>query len=138
MNTQGEIEAVICEGTRLFEREYIGRGLKDTRAHLIADCIVVRLQVVLTAAEQHLVKTYPAEKGRDLLKQVRTHPIETVPGSRTRYLIPFNVNETANATPMRRRACYQIRLASTAPLFVVSSIPAAGFEPTPWFPRRRF
>jgi uncharacterized protein YbcI len=31
----------------------------------------------LTAAEQHLVKTLAAEKGRDLLKQVRTHLIET-------------------------------------------------------------
>ena len=28
-------------------------------------------------AEQHLVKSLPAEKGRDLLKQVRTHLIET-------------------------------------------------------------
>ena len=39
--------------------------------------MVVRLQCVLTAAEQHLVKSLPAEKGRDLLKQVRTHLIET-------------------------------------------------------------
>jgi uncharacterized protein YbcI len=31
----------------------------------------------LTPAEQHLVKSLPAEKGRDLLKQVRTHLIET-------------------------------------------------------------
>lgn len=31
----------------------------------------------LTAAEQYLVKSLPAEKGRDLLKQVRTHLIET-------------------------------------------------------------
>jgi uncharacterized protein YbcI len=31
----------------------------------------------LTAAEQHLVRTLPAEKGRDLLKQVRTQLIET-------------------------------------------------------------
>jgi uncharacterized protein YbcI len=37
---------------------------------------VVRLQGVLTAAEQHLVKSLSAEKGRDLLKQVRTHLIE--------------------------------------------------------------
>jgi uncharacterized protein YbcI len=29
-----------------------------------------------TAAEQHLVKTLPPEKGRDLLKQVRTQLIE--------------------------------------------------------------
>ena len=36
-----------------------------------------RLQGVLTAAEQHLVKSLPAEKGRDLLKQVRTHLLET-------------------------------------------------------------
>jgi uncharacterized protein YbcI len=32
---------------------------------------------VLTAAEQHLVKSLPAEKGRDLLKQVRKHLLET-------------------------------------------------------------
>ena len=31
----------------------------------------------LRVAEQHLVKTLPVEKGRDLLKQVRTHLIET-------------------------------------------------------------
>ena len=31
----------------------------------------------MTAAEQHLVKSLSAEKGRDLLKQVRTHLIET-------------------------------------------------------------
>jgi len=31
----------------------------------------------LTAAEQQLVKVLPAEKGRDLLKQVRTQLIET-------------------------------------------------------------
>jgi len=37
---------------------------------------VVRLQGVLTAAEQQLVKSDPAEKGRDLLKQVRAHLIE--------------------------------------------------------------
>ena len=30
----------------------------------------------MTAAEQHLVKSLPAEKGRDLLKQVRTHLLE--------------------------------------------------------------
>src|SRR6266404_5115013 len=77
MRTQGEIEALICEGISRFEQEYMGRGPKDIRAHLIGDLLVVRLQGVLTAAEQQLVKTLPAEKGRDLLKQVRTHLIET-------------------------------------------------------------
>src|SRR5246127_3966653 len=77
MKTQGEIEAAICEGISRFEQEYMGRGPKDIHAHLIDDLLVVRLRGVLTAAEQHLVKSLPAEKGRDLLKQVRTHLIET-------------------------------------------------------------
>src|SRR5436309_13702745 len=77
MKTQGEIEAAICEGITRFEQEYMGRGPKDIRAHLIGDLLVVRLHGVLTAAEQQLVKTFPPEKGRDLLKQVRTHLIET-------------------------------------------------------------
>ena len=77
IRTQGEIEAAVCEGVARFEQEYMGRGPKDIHAHLIRDLVVVRLQGVLTAAEQHLVKNLPKEKGRDLLKQVRTHLIET-------------------------------------------------------------
>jgi uncharacterized protein YbcI len=77
MKTQGEIEAAICEGISRFEQDYMGRGPKDIHAHLIGDLLVVRLHGVLTAAEQQLVKSLPAEKGRDLLKQVRTHLIET-------------------------------------------------------------
>jgi uncharacterized protein YbcI len=77
LKSHGEIEAAICEGITRFEQEYMGRGPKDIRAHLIGDLLVVRLQGVLTAAEQHLVKSLPAEKGRDLLKQVRTHLLET-------------------------------------------------------------
>ena len=55
----------------------MGRGPKDIHAHLIGDLLVVRLQGVLTAAEQQLVKSLPAEKGRGLLKEVRTQLIET-------------------------------------------------------------
>jgi uncharacterized protein YbcI len=77
MKTQGEIEAAICRGMSRFEQEYMGRGPKDIHAHLIDDLLVVRLQGVLTAAEQQLAKSLPAEKGRDLLKQVRTHLVET-------------------------------------------------------------
>ena len=77
MKTQGEIESAICEGISRFEQDYMGRGPKDIRAYLLGDLIVVRLKGVLTAAEQHLVKSLTAEKGRDLLKQVRTHLIET-------------------------------------------------------------
>ena len=77
MKTQGEIEAAVCAGIIRFEQEYMGRGPKDIRTHLIEDLLVIRLSGDLTEAEQHLVQAMPAEKGRDLLKQVRTHLIET-------------------------------------------------------------
>jgi uncharacterized protein YbcI len=77
MKTQGEIESAICEGITRLEQEYMGRGPKDIHAYLIDDFLVVRLRGVLTMAEQQLVKTLPAEKGRDLLKEVRTQLIET-------------------------------------------------------------
>ena len=77
MKTQGEIQAAICKVIASFEQEYMGRGPKDIHAHLSGDLLVVRLRGVLTAAEQQLVKSVPAENGRNLLKQVRTHLIET-------------------------------------------------------------
>jgi uncharacterized protein YbcI len=76
MKTQGEIEAAICDAISGFEQEYRGRGPKGVRAFLIGDFVVVRLQGLLTPAEQQLAK-FPSEKGRDLLKQVRSHLIET-------------------------------------------------------------
>lgn len=77
VKTQGEIEAAVCEGMARFEQEYMGRGPTNIHAHLIGDLLVVRLQGVLTAAEKQLVKSLSSEKGRDLLKQVRTQLIET-------------------------------------------------------------
>src|ERR1017187_427265 len=72
MKTQGEIESAVCEGVTRFEQDYMGRGPKNINTHLLGDLLVVRLQGVLTAAEQQLVKSLSAEKGRDLLKEVRT------------------------------------------------------------------
>ena len=77
MKTHGEIEAAVCEGIARFEQEYMSRGPKDIHAYLIGDLLVVRLKGVLTVAEQQLVASLPAEKGRDLLKQVRIHLVET-------------------------------------------------------------
>jgi uncharacterized protein YbcI len=77
MKTQGEIEAAVAEGVARFEQDYMGRGPKDIHAYLIGDFLVVRLKGVLTVAEQQLVAALPAEKGRDLLKQVRVHLVET-------------------------------------------------------------
>ncbi|MGA2068460.1 MAG: DUF2294 domain-containing protein [Thermoguttaceae bacterium] len=88
MKTLGEMEAAVCEGVSRFEQDYMGRGPKDIHTHLLGDLLVVRLRGVLTAAEQQLVKSLPADKGRDLLKQVRTHLVET-----TRPLLEAMVHE---------------------------------------------
>jgi uncharacterized protein YbcI len=77
MKTQGEIEAAICDGMNRFEQDYMGRGPKDVHAYLVHDLVVVRLKGVLTVAEQQLAASLSHDKGRDLLKQVRTHLIET-------------------------------------------------------------
>lgn len=95
MKTQGEIEARVCAGMTRFEQEYMGRGPKSVHAHLLGDLLVVRLQGVLTAAEQQLVKSLPAEKGRDLLKQVRTHLIETA-----RPVMEAMVHEATGVKPL--------------------------------------
>ena len=76
MKTQGEIEAAICVAISRFEQETRGRGPKEIHAYLSGDVIVIRLQGLLTLGEQQLAKI-PFEKGRDLLKQVRTHLIES-------------------------------------------------------------
>jgi uncharacterized protein YbcI len=77
MNTQGELEAAICDGITQFEQEFMGCGPKNIHAYLIGDLLVIRLQGALSAAEQHLVKSLPVEKGRDLLKDVRVQLMET-------------------------------------------------------------
>lgn len=77
LKTQGEIEAAVCQGMCRFEQEYIGRGPREVQTHLLGTLLVVRLQGVLTAAEQHLVETASVEQGRDLVKRVRSLLIES-------------------------------------------------------------
>jgi uncharacterized protein YbcI len=77
MRTKEEIESAFSEEISRFEQDYMGRCPKNTQVHLLGDLVVVRLQCVLTTAEQQLVKALPAEKGRDLLKRERTNLIET-------------------------------------------------------------
>lgn len=77
MKTQGEIEALACSAMTRFEQEHMGRGPKSVSAHLLDDVLLIRLHGVLTAAEQNLVKAMPADRGRDLVKQVRSHLMET-------------------------------------------------------------
>jgi uncharacterized protein YbcI len=77
MRTAREIEVTISEEISRFEQDYIGRNPKDIQVHLLNDLLLIRLRGVLAAAEQHLVESLPSENGRDLLKRVRSHLIET-------------------------------------------------------------
>ncbi len=77
MRTRGEIEAAISEEISRFGQDYMGRGPKDIQVNLLEDLLVIRLRGILAAAEQDLVKSLPSENGRDLLKRVRSHLIET-------------------------------------------------------------
>lgn len=75
--TAGEMEAAVCQGVSRFEQDYVGRGPTDIHAYLLGDLLVVRLQGVLTAAEQHLARSPSGEQGRELIKHMRSHLIET-------------------------------------------------------------
>ena len=83
----------------------MGRGPKDIHTHLLGDLLVVHLRGVLTAAEQHLVKSLPGEKGRDLLKRVRTHLVETARPllwSASKYPYPTLVKRHVSSIPTMR------------------------------------
>lgn len=71
--TKGQVEAEISQAVVKFELEYMGRGPRDVRTHLLQDMIVVRLQGILTPAERQLVKV----EGVELIKQVRAKLLET-------------------------------------------------------------
>lgn len=119
MKSQGEIEAAVCEGIRRFEQEYMGRGPKEIHTHLLGDLLVVRLQGVLTAAEQQLVKSLAADKGRDLLKQVRTHLIETA-----RPLMEAMVQEATGAGVLSLHHDISTKTGEEIVLFTLAQAPA--------------
>jgi uncharacterized protein YbcI len=74
--TKGQMEAEICETIVRFEKEFMGRGPVETKAYILEDMVIVRLQGVITKAEQHLAGTGDKERGRDLIKQTRMALIE--------------------------------------------------------------
>jgi uncharacterized protein YbcI len=96
MKSQGEIEAAVCDGVSRFQQEFVCRGPRDIRAHLLGGLLVVHLQGVLTPAERQLIAPrggagnghgdgnghghgngfdHDGGNGRALLKQVRAHMV---------------------------------------------------------------
>ena len=73
MKTKGEIEAEISRAIVQFEIDYMGRGPKETRTHIVEDLVVVRLKGVLTPAEEQLSKSID---GKELVKKMRATLID--------------------------------------------------------------
>ncbi len=74
--SKGQIEAEISEALIKFEKEYMGRGPEETKTYIIGDMVVIRLQRVLTPAEQQLAEASDETTGRTLIKRVRTELLE--------------------------------------------------------------
>ena len=71
--TKGQLEAKISEVISKFEVEYMGRGPKNIRTHIINDMIIVRLSGFLSPSEQKLTDN---PQGIELFKKVRTSLFE--------------------------------------------------------------
>lgn len=69
----GQVEAEIGNALIQFEKDFMGRGPKETRAYVVEDMVLVRLKGVLTPAEQQLAKN---NEGTDLIKQIRSNLLE--------------------------------------------------------------
>ena len=71
--TKGQVESQIGEAIIKFEKEYMGRGPKETKTYIIKDMIFIRLKGVLTPAEEQLAKT---ADGSELIKKTRIQLLE--------------------------------------------------------------
>ena len=71
--TKGQLEAQIATAITQFDREHLGRGPHLVRAWIIQDMILLRLQGVLTPAEEKLARD---SEGHRLIKEVRRQLIE--------------------------------------------------------------
>ena len=71
--TKGKLEAEVSDAITRFEKEHLGRGPRETRAHIIEDMILIRLKGVLTPAEESLART---PEGAQLIKLIRMQLVE--------------------------------------------------------------
>jgi uncharacterized protein YbcI len=71
--TIGQVEAEISAALIQFEKDFMGRGPRETRAYIIEDMVLVRLKGVLTPAEQQLAKN---AEGTELIKRLRSNLLE--------------------------------------------------------------
>jgi uncharacterized protein YbcI len=71
--TRGQLEDQIARAITRFDREHLGRGPHEVRAWIIQDMILLRLQGVLTPAEEKLARD---PEGHRLIKEIRRQLVE--------------------------------------------------------------
>jgi uncharacterized protein YbcI len=71
--TIGQVEAEISAALIQFEKDFMGRGPRETKAYIVEDMVLVRLKGVLTPAEQQLAKN---AEGTELIKRLRSNLLE--------------------------------------------------------------
>ena len=72
--SKGQLEAEISTAVTKFEKDYIGRGPKESKSFVIEDMVLIRLKGVLTPAEEKLATE---DGGAQLIKQMRMRIIES-------------------------------------------------------------
>lgn len=72
--TRGQVEEEITQAIVGIETEYMGRNHVNARTYVFEDMILIRLQGVLTPAEQQLAQN---RDGRSLVKETRRRLFET-------------------------------------------------------------
>lgn len=74
MKTKGQLEADISNAITQFEKDYLGRGPRESRTFIIQDMVLIRLKGILTPAEETLAKQ---PDGARLIKEMRMRLIES-------------------------------------------------------------
>jgi uncharacterized protein YbcI len=72
--TKGQVESAVTKAITQFERDYLGRGPKEAKSFIVENLVVVRLQGILSPAEQQLSHE---SGGVELIKQMRVRLIES-------------------------------------------------------------
>ena len=118
MKTRGQLEAAVSDAVVRFEREYMGRGPVEARTYLVDDMVIVRLQGVLTPAERQLAKSDDPQRGRRLIKEVRSELLE---GARS--LLEAVVKEITGAAVVSMHTDISTRVGERVIIFTLEGRP---------------
>ncbi len=121
--TSGQLEAEIGNALIQFEKDFMGRGPRETRAYIVEDMVLVRLKGVLTPAEQQLAKN---AAGTDLIKQIRSNLLEQARG-----LLTETIEKITGCTVISLYTDISTKTGERVILFTLNENLAERFRPSP-------